>query len=300
MKKIFSLTLSLLMALTMTTYASATGAYFEEQLDEPVLLNSVSINEYDMYVASQADSNVLARGSITAEAALLERAQLPEKTLISYGYTDDEISILKAYDGSSIDENPQLKGLFADLSVRLYRMAYDSHGVTVRFFWNWETPPVLHSFVTIDNISCAWVGVGTDNKPHALRFQGKDSVCEVEYFDGDKSVGREKIEIDDEDVNSCVKAAVHMGEMDAFGGWSKRGYMDITLVEPVPTNELSYSTVAFVYGHQTSLSGGSAAFTIHVEGLDISFTPKFGTEEMYNGSISIWTNGYFEFNGDAK
>ena len=299
MKKIFSLALSVMMVLAMVTCVSATEIHLESEFDDSTLMDTISINEYDLYEESKPDDSISEHSIGAAESALLARAQLPEKTLIGYGYSDEEISILKAYDGSPITENPELRGLFADLTVRLYRRAYSNHGVTVRFFWDWEKAPVLHSFVTVDNISCGWVGVDSKNKPHPLRFEGKNSVCEVEYYDGDKSVGREKLKIDDVDVNSCVQVAVPMGEPKVNGGWSKRGYMDVTLAEPVPTNDLAYSTVAFAYGHMTSAFGGNASFSVDLEGLNISFNPGSGTEEMFNGSISIWTNGYFECNGDA-
>lgn len=178
-------------------------------------------------------------------------------------------------------------------------MDYDTHGVTVRFSWNWDNIPML---CENDNVTCAWVGVNSNNGPHALRYNASVSSCHVDYYDTDAS-GKEdfkyrlEADIDDTAVNSNVSANFEMGDSSDLEIWAKKGYMDVTLEEPVATSDLQYSTVVFGYGHQTLVF--DASFNVSIDDISISITPKMGTEEMYNGSISIWSDGRVEWNGDA-
>ena len=284
-----------------TPNASATDIQTTYQ-DEPILIASTVVNEYDVLVESERASDVLcdAENNSSIESLIVSRAQLSDDILSErYGYSDEQIQILKSYDGSPIEDNPQLRGVFGNVYGYIYRMSYDDHGVTVRFSWNWDNPPMLWGN---DTVTCAWVGVNSSNGPHALRFDSENSSFHVDYYDTDAS-GKEEFkyrleyDIDDANVNSDVSADFKMGDDSDLEIWAKKGYMDVTLEEPVPTNDLTYSTVAFGYGHQTLVF--SASLNADVDGISISITPGTGTEKMFDGSISIWRNGYWEVNGDA-
>lgn len=295
MKRIVSLLVVSVMLLTGTTYASAA----EIQNNEPVLLGSYVVNEYDALVETKQSLQDSTIESNSIENELLSRAQLSNEILKTrYNYTEEEIAILKAYDGSPIEENPQLRGLFADLYGFIYNMGYDDHGVTIRFSWDWDGYPAVYGS---DNVTCAWVGVNSNNGPHALRFNAAKSSFHVDYYDINRDVYTDRLEyeIDDANVDSDVSVNFDMVKNNSSTEqtWAKKGYMDVVLEEPIQTNDLQYSTVVFGYGHQTLVF--SAGFSASISGISVSITPQFGTEAMYNGSISIWTNGHTEWNGDA-
>lgn len=305
MKKTLSLISALALVLTLGTpaFAASYDSSVSGNIDNsavPVLIASCSVNEYDALVTAKQSSVGLTRSTSSVENLLMERAELPSEILAQrYDYNDEEIALLKSYDGSPIENNRQLRGIFANLNGFIYRMDYDTHGVTVRFSWNWDGPPLLWEN---DVVTCAWVGVNSSNGPHALRFTAAESACHVDYYDTD-AFGKEdfmyrlEYDIDDANVNSNVSANFEMGDDSNPEIWGKKGYMDIVLAEPVATSNLQYSTVVFGYGHQTLVF--DASFSVNVDGISVSITPKAGTEEMYNGSISIWSDGRVEWNGDA-
>lgn len=304
MKKFLSMLCACAMAFSTITCASATSLQEPEHSNEPILISSSVTNEYDILVADQesAEGAASCNDGPSVEEILLERAQLPTDVLTTkYGYSNEDIAILKSYDGSPIEDNPQLRGIFADLHGYLYRMDYNDHGVTVRFSWNWEGMPVT---TQTDVVTCAWVGVNSKNGPHALRFVDEESSFNVDYYTfpiaitgATEFATRTPYDINDSDVNSHVSAEF---PMVYHGGniWAQKGYMDVTLEEPVATNDLEYSTVVFAYGHEKLIL--AANLDVSIDGISISITPTGTTEKMWDGSISIWGNGYYESNGDAK
>lgn len=298
-KKIFAM----LLVCTMTFAGSVQAIAMEPTIQDPgtegVLIGSFTVNEYDSLVQSGRATDIASSSDSSIETAVLERAQLPVETLLAYGYSNDEIAILKAYDGSPIEDNPQLRGTFANLNGFIYRMDYNDYGSTVRFSWVWDSAPVLHGSAITDVVTCAWVGVNSTNGPHALRIQSAESICEVDYYQGETFMFRETVDIDDADVNTYVNASFNVGSdnVSALSAWAKKGYMDVSVSEAVSVGDLEYSTFVFAYGHQTLTA--SAGFSVSASGISISISPKFGTEQMYNGSVSTWTNGQIEWNGDA-
>ena len=110
------LTLTTLLSISPTALASEDPGY------------TVTINEYDVYVSTRATSNdELARNgandgtvqiikSNAIENKLTQLSQLPEEELSKIGYTKTQIQLLKNYNGERIEDNPQLRGIFADMS----------------------------------------------------------------------------------------------------------------------------------------------------------------------------------------
>lgn len=293
MKKIVSLLVAFMMLLTGTTYASAADI----QDDEPKQIGSYVMNEYDALVEAKKSITNSTANSTSIEDLLLSRAQLSDEILKQmYDYTEEQIAILKSYDGSPIEENPQLKGLFADLEGTIFKVSSNDHGVTVRFSWSWTKPPLNWGN---DNVTCAWVGVNSNNGPHALRYDSSRSSCYIKYYDvlNDSYQYQTQETIDDTHPDSDVSVNFDLNNLNNQNIWAKAGNITVAINEPVATNDLQYSTVVFGYGHDVVTL--SASFSVSKDSISISITPQHGTEEMYNGSISLWTNGKIEMNGDA-
>ena len=135
MKKVISLIMAIIMSFTL-----ATGGFADNT--EPVSVNPALpmfsletqyYNEYDKIVAIRNEVNESVGAHVQTdmsdkeleyimsddiEAELLRRASLPTEVLKNYGYSDEAIRILREYDGSRLEQNPQLPHLAACLSFR--------------------------------------------------------------------------------------------------------------------------------------------------------------------------------------
>ena len=104
---VISIVLAIVMVFPFTSYAKK----------EEENAKSITISEYDMYldVVNKSTSQLKAEGYTTDEIyllrnqpfeqMLLERAALPVDILRGYGYNDNQIKLLKEYDGSMISTN---------------------------------------------------------------------------------------------------------------------------------------------------------------------------------------------------
>ena len=77
-------------------------------------------NEYDTLITIK--QNLRTKRTLeenlnsTIEGAILERSSLPKETLSKIGYTNSQIKILKEYDGSPIEDNPQLRSVAGSIT----------------------------------------------------------------------------------------------------------------------------------------------------------------------------------------
>lgn len=297
MKKLLAMIMTCAMTLScLTSFAFASEPQGVQE-HTPMLLAEQTSNEYDMYVEMKDDSGDAIIDGQKVEDILMQRASLPKDVLEDeYGYSDNQIQILKEYDGTPIEENPQLRGIFANVDGYLYLMEQSNDSVTVRFYWTWDGAPLLHGVAITDVVTCAWIGVDSSNGDHALRLVEEDSICEVDYYHNDDYIYREEVELDDTNPDLSTEAKFALGSPQA-GVYAKVGYMDVTVEEPVNVNDLEYSTFVFAYGHMTMTVNPS--FSVSVDGISVSLSPGFGTEEMFNGSISVWADGDVDYGGDA-
>ena len=216
-------------------------------------------------------------------------------------YSEEQISILKEYDGSPIEDNPQLRGIFANMNGRLRLRSQDDDSACVKFEWDWDGLPMLSGYAVTDVVTCAWLGVDSNNKGHALRLVEDESECKVYYYSRDdfNYEYSEMVEIDDTNPDESAEARIQVGSdnpnhMDTF---AMSGEMEITLEEPVTVNDLQYCTLVFGYGH--TVLTFDASFSVSISGISVSISPTMGTEAMFNGSISVWSDGSVDYGGDA-
>lgn len=129
-KKVLSILLTMTMLLSMCATAVA------EEIEMEEVIASFTTNEYDsvMKLKQTSDAELKKLGysaediaairSFSFEKAFLERAQLPENELYGLGYNADQINLLKSYDGSSLEDNPQIKGLIAKITGNITKGSY--------------------------------------------------------------------------------------------------------------------------------------------------------------------------------
>lgn len=71
---------------------------------------------------------------------------------------------MKEYDGSPIEDNPQLRGIFANINGRLRLRSQDDDSVCVKFEWDWDGLPMLSGYAVTDVVTCAWLGVDSNTR----------------------------------------------------------------------------------------------------------------------------------------
>ncbi len=111
--------LSVLLTAALVSAALSMGAFAAGKANGE---STTITNEYEMLLQTreaQQRENTLFRsaGADYAELAYLERAALPEETLRDMGYSQEQISILKAYDGGPLEEHPELRAASSNLKV---------------------------------------------------------------------------------------------------------------------------------------------------------------------------------------
>lgn len=279
------LTLTTLLSISPTALASEDPGY------------TVTINEYDVYVSTRATSNdELARNgandgtvqiikSNAIENKLTQLSQLPEEELSKIGYTKTQIQLLKNYNGERIEDNPQLRGIFADMSCYFSNVSASNTRLRVKLTWTWSSIPFLSGTSITDLVAIRWKGTNTAGQPLNLALNKSLSSCKVEYYLGTGALYNTKtINIDTQDPYGCVSAKIPMSIADN-SSWAKRGTMIIT-VDRTGTDSIKEAAFVFAYGHTVAVISPSLS-------LPPSFSIGFslGTEKMCEEAIRMSSSG---------
>ena len=213
------------------------------------ILSVETLNEYDMLV-NYKDENKLSNG--IAEQELMARAKMTDTELYDMGYTKEGISILRNYDGSPIEENPQLRAATASLTGVISKIASNSTSASAKFSFSWSQRPVVILAGVNDYISCIWIGTNSSNGPAQLRYS--TSSCTVKYSDGATRTYSPRI------VNSMYSiqvSALQSTQWNATGNYIKSGSLSVYVREQVTANTLRATEFGFNYGHSTiAVNGG--------------------------------------------
>lgn len=195
MKKLLSLVLSIVMAFAISVPAFATSA--GPDIPTGPAAYTVTVNEYDVYVAARTASNdeLLTRGmsenqislikSDAIENELLEKASLSVNELSEMGYDNNQIAILKNYDGRAIEKAPELRGVFADMTAKFYKSSASTTSLKVRVFWEWSNAPALAGDPITDLIALRWQGTNTAGQPINVAFNSSGSSANINYYTRD-------------------------------------------------------------------------------------------------------------------
>ncbi len=215
--------------------------------------NEVQISEYDQLVAEKKELKSTRANSYSNEyeKLYLERASLDKKILKEYGYTDEEIRILKNYKGEPIENYPALSRASATVSakVRAYKGECSPEKMKIYVDWSWSKIPLLCGPGITDRVAIRWKGV--DVNGHALEVAHVSSSATISYFHNNKKVNERKVTSTLKDVYCAAETPVLM---DNGHGTALKGTQQITL-EKTGRYKIGEVGIQFVYGHAT-LTGG--------------------------------------------
>lgn len=282
-----------------------------DTMEDGISIGTFVTNEYDMYLEMQNTPTALLLengyeiGEIeelkntSVEEILYERGQMSEEELIAMGYFEGTIKLLKEYDGSPIEDNPQLYGIFADLSGDLSVKSYGKSKMAVRFTWEWSNAPLLSGTAITDVVSCGFAGTNNENVSCVMTFDKSNSECIVSYYeqgdDGLTYLGHKSPTISAKNVHNHVESRIRMSEEFNSGrsiGWAKKGYLTVAIKEENPIYQLYSGTFAFGYGHMVGAI--TPSISISFDSISIGLTFGTDTEEMFYKTITVDATGKFD------
>ncbi len=196
MKKVISLIMAIIMSFTL-----ATGGFADNT--EPVSVNPALpmfsletqyYNEYDKIVAIRNEVNESVGAHVQTdmsdkeleyimsddiEAELLRRASLPTEVLKNYGYSDEAIRILREYDGSRLEQNPQLRNATATLSGLLEFSTRTRTKVVMVYSWTWDMYPLV---AADDMAAVSWDGTYENGLSNNMRLDTGSTYALINYY----------------------------------------------------------------------------------------------------------------------
>ena len=215
---------------------------------------------------------------LSIENQIVKLAAMNDSELYERGMTDTQINALRKYDGSKIEDNPQLRSVLATLSVSLIKVSGSSSAVTVRANWSWNSRPLVTSTTYFETTAFRWKAYNSLGTQITASFNSSGSYCYVSYYNGSTAQTTQRKVITIGNSNSHVYSQfttdVIVGNVEC---WAKTGYMVVKITG-------SYlSRVDFGFGYNHGISSTPATITLD-SNLGFNYSNGY---EMAEQSFSI-------------
>lgn len=274
--------------------------------DEPEVTSSVServIYEYDYYVAQRASASdpLVASTCSEQDAAilsndieneLLRRSQLPDDELHAMGYTDEQIQLLREYNGERLEDYPQIRAATATVTASFSVLNANKITIKLRVNWQWTTLPLAKSSAIKDLLAIGWKG--TDSEGHELNvaYTPGQSFSQVFYYESNTSTTGlvRKYDITCSDAYSNISSKFPMAyysSMTNNSNWYARKGSFVITVER--TGSVYIKEVAFAFAYAHSKLGINLSYTFKIE--DMSFSFSMTSANMCTRSVRVLHDG---------
>jgi hypothetical protein len=281
----FVLSLSFVFSLSIPTLASAS------ELESTY---GTTTSEYDLYyyVRTTDNQTLLKEGfdsveiqeikSDKIENELSERAELPEEILEDkYGYSQEQIEIIKSYDGEPIEENISLRGIFANVTCNFVPLGASTTYMAMKVEYAWDNCPLLVGVT--DAIGLRWKGTNLNGAPINLALATTSANCRVTYYNSANNTTYSAwpvVQSDDPYGNAYVN--INLWSDNYF---AKSGSITVYL-STTGTDKISEAAFIFSYGHPVITVSPGISFPY-------SFSISFGTgvEKMIEKAIRYHSDG---------
>ena len=250
---------------------------------------SAKINEFDLYnlMRSTPESVLLEQRysyeqievftNINFEEMVYQRAVLSDTELESIGYSENESSILRNYNGAYADT----RALAGTLTAEIDNLGSNGSGIIVRYEWSWNHAP----FVTAtDSMGMRWQAFDNDSVP--IDVYASSSVANVtytypngqqrteRYFPGDKNFSDEL----NFNALSCY-FLVREGTTN-FSGYALSGLLQTFIQKDSNVKrDIYYLKICGVYGHSL-INIGAPSVSFSPDSIGISFTGGINVENI--------------------
>ncbi len=297
MKRLLMIILSLSMLCSVFTYP----AFAADSADSTSTSVSVTINEYDVYVQTRtASPEELAKSGVSTqqieliksnmiEDELVQLSKLSTDELTKRGYSTQQISILHNYDGERLENAPELRGVFANMTASFSKVTSSAYFLAVQVTWTWSNPPALKGVAITDLIAMRWQGTNLAGQPINVAFNSSNSSCTVKYYS--PSTGAYKysqntaVVCDAPYDHAYAKIPMALNKPNDLDNYAKTGTLKIG-VDRTGTNSIKEVAFVFGYGHTTISITPSLSLPA---AFGIGFST--GTEKMVEKAIRMSNAG---------
>ncbi len=280
-KRILALVMAIMLCVSWSIVANATGTANEE---------AYVVYEYDTIVRYRTmnTTELKAEGMTTEDIEYIKSTALEEELLFRktrsieelknyYGYSEDEVVLLMEYDGSRIEDNPNLRALTAQLTISEPDVLYaTSNSVGIEVSWAWDKMPAL---TLTDALAISWVGTyGSDNGN--LRIDIDECTHYVTYT-GITTTTFERGIVQEDLLYGAVG---EFGMMHGTYDWASSGVATLFWDTVTGSAEMTSVDFKFLYGHSVLNLGPSFSWPISA-----GVSPSIGTNEadVRNGYVDI-------------
>lgn len=305
---------SLFLALAMVLGLSGQALAVEKTQYQDIIETSEEQNfsEYDYYVIikelqSHSNADLLNAGwslneieelrEISFESALRERAALDEATLKNYGYTREEIILLKQIDAGIMPLNEtSFRALLAECDGD-FELAKDNNGNTLCnntrwtfiYEWEWTKAPL---FMGLDSAAVSW-GAYNSNSVwiDTLLVSAKG---EGNYYHTVSGAVQKQALTRDQDADfNGAKYNFHMGVDSVDGSWLKSGTIQVTVKTATgTTSSIHYMKLCGLYGHAKAVITASPGISAGAGDFSwgFSFNPSIRVDTHAVAKYAYYTN----------
>lgn len=271
-----------------------------------------TVNEYDICVEMREQStDELREDGYSQDFIDLARSDEIEhwlKELASYdvnvlkddyGYSEEQISLLKNYDGTQIQDHPELRGVFADCTVDFTCNSASKTSVTVTTTWEWNRAPAIHHKNIRDIIGTGWTAINLDDQEIKLEVdQDFGQPCTIYYYTiKNKYVTYKVFDYKVEDPLGEVSSKFNTGSLPSQANipsddYAKKGAFTVRL-KTNGNGKIGAVFFCSAYGHRTITGDATMSITPTLSGPKPSFAIKFGkqTEQMFKNMYKVTNSG---------
>ena len=241
--------------------------YYNE-IEEVLQMREATPQELHKMGISQEEANEIAELDI--ESAYYERAQLPESQLRAYGYTDEQIAVLKAYDGSKITSDSPVVAAAASCTGSASKVSASTSKIAFKYTWTWSSAPV---FMRTDKAAVKWKAYNANSVAMDVNCNMSTTVnyywLSSGNYNSDKKLSTSLINMNEGCSTDVTMQYAKENNGNADSIWAKKGTTTVTLTKS--SANISYIKFSGSYAHaRITINGG---ISVSGDGISISFQP---------------------------
>lgn len=276
------LSFSLILSCSTPTFARDNSEMQLESSDELMVDNFISfepVSELEMYfdLIDASTSELKARGvttkqinelkSINFEEGFLEQSKLPEEVLLNFGYTEEQVKLIKNYDGSPITRDSAMVKASATIGAGVTLNTSSTSRYKFTYSWVWTGKPISNG---TDICAMRWSAYSSSGSPLGASIGTTDSSVEYYDFYGDLYEYETPSITEDDD---SIYITFPLEKKDSNGDeyvWAKEGYLKAT-INKLGTSGMDFVRIRGAYGRSTSKV--TPGISLSSSGVGFSFSP---------------------------
>ena len=296
MRRLIKCVLSLLCSVSLL--ATATPCFVMaasvSEVDEEVVfseyefvtsIREMSDSELDAIALSDSEIQLIRSNAIEDE--ILARKQLSDAMLEEkYGYTYEDILILRAYEGERLEDNAELAAITGTLTIsKPTVLTATTTRIGVKVVWSWDHSPVV---CAIDVFAIYWdptfgsqdgnMRIDMASSSHVVSYNIYNNLFDYEW------------DITQVSPNSAAKSTFDM--LDQTGeGWAKKGTLTLYFNAAAGSAALTEIDFIFSYGHTILSISPSVSFPASG---GISFGWTTDEADSRSGYINVSTRNWYD------